>query len=100
MFRREFGGFRHQVLYLAAFQVGVPVQEQAGSPPHGEIDKQQELVDFARAMETAATATIESGAMTGDLARLADPPAKKICSTIEFIEEVAKTYRAKKGHPS
>jgi isocitrate dehydrogenase len=59
----------------------------------GEIDKQQELVAFTGNMETAAIATIESGFMTGDLARLANPPAKKICSTDEFIDEIAKTFR-------
>ena len=29
--------------------------------------------------------------MTGDLAKLAEPAAKKICSTDEFIDEIAKT---------
>jgi isocitrate dehydrogenase len=44
---------------------------------------------FADALEKAATATIERGLMTGDLARLADPAAARICSTQEFIAEIA-----------
>jgi isocitrate dehydrogenase len=60
----------------------------------GEIDKQRELVAFSADLEAAAISTIESGVMTGDLARLANPPAIKICSTGEFIDEIAKTYVA------
>lgn len=56
----------------------------------GEIDHQQDLMDFAGILEAAAIATIESGTMTGDLAKLASPAAKKICSTNEFIDEIAK----------
>ncbi|MBN1129023.1 MAG: NADP-dependent isocitrate dehydrogenase [Chitinispirillaceae bacterium] len=60
----------------------------------GELDGQNDLADFADAMEAAAIATIESGLMTGDLARLANPAAKKICSTGEFIDEIGKKFRA------
>jgi isocitrate dehydrogenase len=59
----------------------------------GEIDNQAELMDFATSLEAAAIATIESGIMTGDLARLANPSARKICSTGEFIDEIAKTLK-------
>jgi isocitrate dehydrogenase len=66
----------------------------------GEIDKQQELIDFSCSLENAAIATIESGVMTGDLARLADPAAIRICSTGEFIDEIAKKFRSGTGHSS
>jgi isocitrate dehydrogenase len=62
----------------------------------GEIDRQPELTDFADDIEAAAKAVIESGSMTGDLARLANPPAKKICSTEEFIDLIATIYRGKR----
>jgi isocitrate dehydrogenase len=57
----------------------------------GEIDGQADLVSFAGTLEKAALATIESGTMTADLAKLANPPAKKIKSTGAFIDEIAKT---------
>jgi isocitrate dehydrogenase len=50
-------------------------------------------MDFAGSLEAAALATIESGVMTGDLAKLAGPAAKKICSTAEFIDEIVKTLK-------
>jgi isocitrate dehydrogenase len=52
------------------------------------------VVSFADAVEKAALETVEKGAMTGDLAKLADPQAKKICSTEEFIGEIVKTLDA------
>jgi len=55
----------------------------------GEIDGTPDVTAFARDIEKAAIATIENGLMTGDLAKLADPPAKKICTTEEFISEIA-----------
>jgi len=48
------------------------------------------VVLFANAVEKAALATVESGMMTGDLANLAEPQAKKICGTEEMIDEIAK----------
>ena len=56
-----------------------------------ELDGTQDVAAFADALEKAAIATVENGIMTGDLAKLADPAAKKICSTDEFIGEIAKT---------
>ena len=32
---------------------------------------------------------MEDGIMTGDLARLSDPPARKTADTEEFIDEIA-----------
>jgi isocitrate dehydrogenase len=56
----------------------------------GELDGTEQVVFFANAVEKAALATIESGIMTGDLANLAAPQAKKICATEEMIDEIVK----------
>jgi len=55
----------------------------------GELDNIPELEAFADKLEVAAIKTIEDGIMTGDLAKLAEPPAQKITSTEVFIDEVA-----------
>jgi len=57
----------------------------------GELDGTKDVAAFADALEKAALTTVENGIMTGDLAKLSDPAAKKICSTDEFIDEIAKT---------
>ena len=54
----------------------------------GELDGIPGLVAFADKLEAAATGTIEDGIMTGDLANLAEPPAKRVANTEEFMEEV------------
>ena len=54
----------------------------------GELDGIPELEEFADKLEAATIKTIEDGIMTGDLAKLAEPPAKKIVYTEEFIDEV------------
>ena len=54
-----------------------------------ELDGTDGLADFARRLEQATLGTIEDGIMTGDLARLADPEAKKIVNSWEFIDEIA-----------
>ncbi|MDD5308275.1 MAG: NADP-dependent isocitrate dehydrogenase [Deltaproteobacteria bacterium] len=56
----------------------------------GEMDGTGDICDFADALERAALSTIESGIMTGDLAKLAKPAAKEICSTEEFVDEIAR----------
>ena len=53
-----------------------------------ELDGTPELADFARKLEHAALKTIEDGLMTGDLARIASPAAKKILDSWEFIDAV------------
>ena len=53
-----------------------------------ELDGTPELADFARKLEQAALKTIEDGLMTGDLARIASPAAKKIFNSWEFIDAV------------
>ena len=62
-----------------------------GIRKRGELDGTPDAIRFAAQLEQAALATVEKGFMTGDLARLADPPARKICSTAEFMEEIAKS---------
>jgi isocitrate dehydrogenase len=56
----------------------------------GELDETEQVVFFANTVEKAALTTIESGIMTGDLAKLAEPQAKKICDTEEMIDEIVK----------
>ena len=56
----------------------------------GEFDGTEQVVFFANAVEKAALTTVESGIMTGDLANLAEPQAKKICATEEMIDEIVK----------
>jgi isocitrate dehydrogenase len=55
-----------------------------------ELDGTPELGAFADKLEAATLQTIEEGVMTGDLAKLAEPPAQQVANTEEFIEEVAK----------
>jgi isocitrate dehydrogenase len=62
-----------------------------------ELDGTPELAAFADKLEAATLQTIEDGVMTGDLAKLAEPPAKKVASTEEFIEEVAKRLSERVG---
>ena len=54
-----------------------------------ELDGTPELADFAKKLEKATLDTIEEGTMTGDLARLANPPAKKTVDSWEFIDAIA-----------
>ena len=55
----------------------------------GEMDGTQDLVDFAKKLEKATLDTIEDGYMTGDIARIANPPAKKVLNSWEFIDAIA-----------
>ena len=55
----------------------------------GELDGTQELVDFAQKLERATLETIEDGIMTGDLAKIANPPAKQILDSWQFIDAIA-----------
>ena len=54
-----------------------------------ELDGTPELVAFAKKLEKATLDTIEEGIMTGDLARIASPAAKKVLNSWEFIDEIA-----------
>jgi isocitrate dehydrogenase len=59
----------------------------------GEIDDIPELVDFCDKLEKTAMDTIEiDGIMTGDLARISEPQAKKVATTQEFIDAIANRF--------
>jgi len=55
-----------------------------------ELDGTPELGNFARKLERAVLDTIEGGEMTGDLARLAEPPAKRALDSWEFVDAIAR----------
>ncbi|MBQ0039855.1 MAG: NADP-dependent isocitrate dehydrogenase, partial [Treponema sp.] len=55
----------------------------------GELDGTPELVEFAKKLEKATLDVIEEGTMTGDLARLANPPAKNVVNSWEYIDAIA-----------
>lgn len=54
----------------------------------GELDNLPDLIDFAQKLESASLEVIENGIMTGDLARLSEPPANKVVKSDEFLQEV------------
>ena len=54
-----------------------------------ELDETPELAAFAKKLEKATLDVIEEGIKTGDLARLAEPKAKKIVNSWEYIDEIA-----------
>ena len=54
----------------------------------GEMDGNQELVDFAGKLEKATIDTIESGIMTGDLYLLSTLENKKKVNTEEFLDAI------------
>ncbi len=55
----------------------------------GELDELPELVDFANRLEAATVSVIESGRMTGDLARITTIPDPKTLGTRAFISAIA-----------
>jgi isocitrate dehydrogenase len=55
----------------------------------GELDCIPELCAFAQKLERATLETVESGSMTADLAKIAQPAAIKIQNSWEFIDAVA-----------
>lgn len=54
-----------------------------------ELDNTPELADFARRLESATIETIEGGYMTGDLAKIAQPAAKQVLDSWQFIDKIA-----------
>ena len=60
----------------------------------GERDSLPELVNFADALERATVDTIESGRMTGDLARITTIPSPIKLNTEDFILAVADQLRS------
>ena len=55
----------------------------------GELDNTPEVVAFSEKLEEATIETIESGIMTGDMARIAEPRPAKPADTEEFIDAIA-----------
>ena len=55
----------------------------------GELDGLPDLIAFADRLETASLKTITDGVMTGDLARLASPPATQVVGSEEFLDAIA-----------
>lgn len=55
----------------------------------GELDKTLELVEFAQRLEKATLGVIEDGIMTGDLAKIANPPARQVLDSWQFIDAIA-----------
>lgn len=61
----------------------------------GELDKTPDVVSFAGHLERAAIETLESGIMTADLIRVADPdPKNRQVHTEEFIDAVAERLKS------
>ena len=60
----------------------------------GELDELPELVDFADRLEAATVHTIESGRMTGDLARITSLENPQTLGTREFILAIRETLDA------
>lgn len=54
----------------------------------GELDGNQELMDFAAELERASIQTIEDGMMTGDLAALSSIENKKVVTSEQFLLEI------------
>lgn len=55
----------------------------------GELDGTPELVEYAQKLEKATLETIQDGIMTGDLAKIANPPAKQVLDSWQFIDAIA-----------
>lgn len=58
----------------------------------GELDKNQDLVDFADRLEKATVQTIESGKMTKDLALITSLKDVTVLNSEEFIKAVRETF--------
>ena len=54
-----------------------------------ELDDTDDLAAFAKKLEAATLGVIEDGTMTGDLAQLASPAAKRVVNSWEYIDAVA-----------
>ena len=58
-----------------------------------ELDGTPELGDFAKRLEKETLGLIEDGSMTGDLARMANPAAKEVLDSWQFIDRIADRMR-------
>ena len=62
----------------------------------GELDKTPQVVEFAKKLEDSAIETVESGILTGDLMKVAQPsPKNKQVYTDEFIDAIANNLNKK-----
>ncbi|MEL7647236.1 MAG: NADP-dependent isocitrate dehydrogenase [Sedimentibacter sp.] len=61
----------------------------------GELDANQDLVKFCDSLEQACRDTIDSGAVTKDLFELSSSENKKIVTTEEIIDLIAKNIKLK-----
>ncbi len=61
----------------------------------GELDGIEALCDFANKLDAACIETIESGKMTGDLARITTMENPTVLDSEEFIKAIRKTLEAK-----
>jgi isocitrate dehydrogenase len=61
----------------------------------GEIDNLPDLSAFADKLEGTVIETIENGIMTGDLAAICEPKAKKVTDSVEFMDILAENMRYK-----
>jgi len=61
----------------------------------GALDGTPDVAAFARQLEEAALATIESGQVTKDLVPLMDPKPDRFLYTEEFLDAIAATLRAR-----
>jgi isocitrate dehydrogenase len=66
----------------------------------GELDGASDLTAFAKQLEAAVLETIESGLMTKDLARIAEPRPASHVTTQGFITAVAERLRARVRVPA
>ena len=55
----------------------------------GELDDTPDIVEFAQKIEESTIETIESGIMTGDMARISEPKSDSPVGTEEFIDAIA-----------
>ncbi|HEY9575916.1 MAG TPA: NADP-dependent isocitrate dehydrogenase [Lachnospiraceae bacterium] len=60
----------------------------------GELDKNQELVDFADLLERKTIETIEGGKMTKDLALITTIKNPTVLNSEDFIKEIARAMKA------
>ena len=69
----------------------------------GQLDDNQELIDFANVLETVCVETVESGKMTKDLALSAYPVGTKLTAgehymnTEDFLDALDENLKAKRG---
>jgi isocitrate dehydrogenase len=59
----------------------------------GELDSLPELCSFSDRLEKIIIETIEDGFMTGDLAAICNPPAKKILDSTQFLDTLAQRLK-------